>query len=152
MHTTEGQALLDRLNQWSALAGPTTHERVRVGNDIYRRTLQACRISLSLYLTGLIMLSQVLLLLEVFAYPISDPLVQQYVRIIIGLTTNAVVAGMGVILIWPVVIAGSTLSAPERHLVTAILAKFRYVPLRFCRLSTMAHCSTRTQCLRSSAL
>jgi hypothetical protein len=98
------------------------------------------------------MLSQVLLLLEVFAYPISDPLVQQYVRIIIGLTTNAVVAGMGVILIWPVVIAGSTLSAPERHLVTAILAKFRYVPLRFCRLSTMAHCSTRTQCLRSSAL
>jgi hypothetical protein len=70
---------------------------------------------------------EIALLLEIFGHPTSHPLVQEYANGVISLVSEAVAAGLGVVLIWPMVIAGSAVDASQRPRVTNVLSNFRCV-------------------------
>lgn len=68
---------------------------------------------------------QIALLTEIMRMPTAYSLVQEYAAAVIACVDDAVQANFGVVLLWPVIIAGSVIAGPNRGIVIKILSCFR---------------------------
>lgn len=68
---------------------------------------------------------QIALLTEIMRMSTTHSMVQEYAAAVIACVDDAVQANFGIVLLWPVIIAGSVIAGPKRDIVTKILSCFR---------------------------